>query len=115
MRWRRDLAAFFLAYGIGQGHEGRGVRLLKILRCVFREDRRRKRAKDFPMLDPAVQNLLHFRSARVGDDASIAKGARPPFGAALKPTEDFSIRDERSGPARQLFFSQFDDRVAALG
>src|SRR2546427_443161 len=114
MRWRRDLAAFFLAYGIGQGHEGRGVRLLKILCCVFREDRRRKRAKDFPMLDPAVQNLLHFQTARVGDDALIAKGARPPFGAALKPIEDFSVCDERGAAPRQLFFCQFDDGTAAL-
>src|SRR5258708_37136355 len=85
-----------------------------MLRRVFREYRRRKRGEDFPVLDPAIQNLLHFRTARVGDDAAIAQGARPPFGAALKPAENFSIRDDRGGAARQLLFSQFGDRIAAL-
>src|SRR5258708_12541053 len=85
-----------------------------MLRRVFSEYRRRKRAEDFPVLDPAIQNLLHFRTARVGDDAAIAQGARPPFGAALKPAENFSIRDDRGGAARQLLFSQFADRITAV-
>src|SRR5258708_3078596 len=90
------------------------MRLLEIFRGVFREDRRRKRPKDFPVLDPAVQNFLHFRTARVGNDASIAQGAWTQFGAALKPTENFSIRDDRGGAARQFLFAQFGDGVAAL-
>src|SRR2546429_4484579 len=85
-----------------------------ILPGGFCEDRRRKRAKNLPVLDPAVENSLHFRTARVRDDAPITKRARTPFGAALKPAENFPVRDDRGSAARQFFFGRFGDGIPTL-
>src|SRR5438132_10408251 len=90
------------------------MRLLEIFRRGFREDGRCKRAKDFAVLDAAVESVLHLRTPRVGDDAAISKRPRPPFGAALKPAEDFSSGDGRGAAARQFFFGKFGDAITIL-
>ena len=102
--WRRNLVAFLRAHAVSQRHKRRRVRLLEIFRRSFREDGRRKRAKYFTVLDSAVENVLHFRTPRVGDDAAIAQRPRPPFGAALKPPEYLSISDDGGAAARQFLF-----------
>src|SRR6202040_546487 len=66
------------------------------------------------VLNPAVEDFLHFRAARVGDDAAITKRAWTPFGPALKPAENFSIRDDRRGAAGQIYFGKFSDGIATL-
>jgi len=75
------------------------MRLLEVFPGVFRKDGRRKGAKSLTVLDAAVKNFLHFRTARVCDDAAIAKRARTPFRATLEPAENFSIGDDRGGAA----------------
>ena len=112
MRRRWNLVTLFRTHRVGQRHEGRSVRLLKVFAGGFCENGRRKWAKGFAVFDAPVEDFLHLRTARVGDNAAIAKRARTPFGAALKPAEDFSIRDDRGGTLRQLFFVQFGDRIA---
>src|SRR5690349_6418 len=103
VRWRRNLVPFLRAHAVSQRHKRRSVRLLEILRRSLRKDGRRKRAKYFTVLDAAVENFLHFRTPRVGDDTAIAQRPRPPFGAALKPAEYLSIGDDRGAAARQFF------------
>ena len=66
------------------------------------------------MLDAAIENFLHFRAARIGDDAAIAEGARTPLGAALEPAENFSVGDDRRAALHEFFFRQFGDGIAAL-
>src|SRR6185437_3444563 len=56
----------------------------------FLKDRGSKRAKDFAVLDPAIQDFLHLGTARIGEDAAIPQCARSPFHRALIPAHDFS-------------------------
>ena len=46
------------------------------------QDRRRKGTKDFAVLDPAIEDVLHIRAARVSQNTAVAQSARTPFGAA---------------------------------
>src|SRR5205823_14028578 len=55
-----------------------------------------------------------FRTARVGNDTAVAKRPRTPFGAALKPAENFSIGDDPGGAAGKFFFAQLRDGIAAF-
>ncbi len=94
---RRDYGAFLRAHRIGKGHERRRVRLLeKFADCLF-GDGWREGAKDFAVLDAAIQNFLHFRAARIGENAAIAQRARSPFRSTLKPAHDFSGGDVARG------------------
>src|SRR5258707_1053912 len=87
---------------------------IKPLAGFFGEDGGGEGAEDFAVLDAAVENFFHFRAARVGDDAAVAKRAGAPFGAALIPAEDFSFGDDGGGAAQEFFFLKFGDGVAAL-
>ena len=57
---------------------------------------------------------ISFISGRrgIGDDAAIAERARSPFGAALKPAENFSVGNDLRGVAHQIGFGEFGDEVA---
>ena len=56
------------------------------------------------MLDSGVEDVLHFRAARIGDDAAISERARAPLGASLKPAENFPGGNFlRSFPSNHLF------------
>ncbi len=57
----------------------------------------RKGTKDLAVLDAAIQDVLHLRPARVGQNAAIAERARAPFRGALKPAHDFSRRNMDGG------------------
>ena len=67
--------------------------MLEVFVLVFRENRWRKRAEPFPMLNPSVQNILHIGQAGMCDDRTIAQGSRPPLHAALKPAHHVARRD----------------------
>src|ERR1700683_2181151 len=66
------------------------MRFLKVFAGGLFNDGRRERAKRLAVFYPPVQNVFHFRTARVGQNAAVSKGARPPFDGALKPSHDFS-------------------------
>src|SRR6266852_2601382 len=68
--------------------------------------------EDFAVLDPAIENLLHLRAARIGDDAAISERARAPFRAALEPAENLAVSDNSSSAAQQFALRQFLDRVS---
>ena len=94
--------------------KGEGCVCSKIFAGGLFEDRRREGAKDFAVLDAAIQNVLHLRAARIGQNAAIAERARAPFGAALKPADDFSRGDVlRRGP-EQCGFVEFRDPFTAV-
>src|SRR5438046_1721774 len=112
--WRRNLVAFLRVYRVSQGHERRGVRLLKVFRSGLSKDGRRERPENLAVLDAAVENVLHFRAARIGDDAAIAQSPGAPLRAALKPAEYFSIGDDRGAATRQFFLGKFGDAIAIL-
>ena len=73
------------------------MRLLEEFADGFLGDGWREGTKDFAVLDAAIQNVLHLRAARVGQNAAIAERARAPFRGALKPAHDFSRRDMDGG------------------
>ena len=101
MRGRGNHGALFRAHRIGKGHERRGVRLLEKFAGGFFGDRGRKGAENLAVLDAAVENVLHFRAARIGQNAAIAQRARAPFRRALKPAHDFSVGDVARRSPRQ--------------
>src|SRR5229473_584304 len=80
----------------------------------FRENGGRERPEDFAVLDSLVQNFFHLRAPRIGDDTPVAERSRTPFGASLKPPENFPVGDNRGSSADQVFFWQFGDRTASL-
>ncbi len=80
----------------------------------LREDGRCEGAEDFAVLDAAIQNFFHFRAARIGDDAAIAEGARSPFGAALKPAENFPVGDDLRGAAHEVGLGEFRDGITVM-
>src|SRR5262245_1807115 len=90
------------------------MRLFEPFSGSFRQDRRRKGPENFAMLDAAIQDLFHFRPARIGHDAAISQRAWPPLRASLEPAEDFSVRNDRGGLPQQVFFGQFADRTAVF-
>src|ERR1700675_309066 len=87
------------------------MRFFEIIAGGFSEDGTREGAKDFAMLDAAIQNFFHLRTTWIGDDAAVAKGSRSPFGTALKPAENFSIGDNLRGIAHEVGFRKFGDEI----
>src|SRR5207249_7877364 len=49
-----------------------------------------------------VQDVLHFRSAGIGQDAAIAQGSWPPLHPSLKPAKHLARRQSVGGPPTQL-------------
>ena len=54
---------------------------------------RREGAKPFAMLDPLVEDVLHVRVARVGEDRAVAQRAGAELAAAVKERHDRSFAD----------------------
>src|SRR4029077_7924090 len=91
VRRRGNLVSFLWTYRISHRHKRRRVRFLKPFAACFRQNRRRERPKNFPMLDAPVQNLFHLCPPRIGHNASISERPRSPFCPPLKPSENFSF------------------------
>src|SRR5215470_7468412 len=88
------------------------MRLLEPFGSGFGQNRRRKRAEDFAVLDATVEDLLHLWPSWIRHDAAIAKRARSPFRATLEPTQDPSVCDQLSGLVKQGCSRQLGDREA---
>src|SRR4051812_29459233 len=58
--------------------------------------------KSLTVLDPLVQDILHFRIARVREQASITKRTRTEFRAALKPADHALVREQFSRVAADI-------------
>src|SRR5436305_6141303 len=87
----RNPVAPFPADRFCDEHEGRVLLALEYLLRALGQNDRREGAERLAMFDAAVQNVLHFRLARIGEQAAIAERARPELRAALKPADDFLI------------------------
>src|SRR5580704_12989295 len=81
----------------------------------FFQNRGSKWPEYLTMLDPAIQNVFHFRPARVGKNASLPQRARAPFNASLKPAQYFSVSDMfRCGDEQGFFVHVHDACVISL-
>jgi hypothetical protein len=57
------------------------------------QHRRRKGAEGLAELDLRIDDILHIRTSRIGQNAAIAERSWPPLGAALEPAYDLSGRE----------------------
>ena len=80
-------------HGVGQGHERRRGRSLEVVAGRLLKDRGGKRPERLPVLDPAVEDVLHLGTARVHHDAAVAERPRPPLHPPLEPADDLSAGD----------------------
>ena len=62
-----------------------------------------KGAEVLAVLDHLIEDVAHVRSARVGEQRTVAEGARPEFHATLKPGDDLAVGDHVRGIARRGF------------
>ena len=104
MRGRGDHGAFFRTHVVSESHERRRMSFLEKLAGGFLENGGREGTESFAMFDAAIQHVFHFGAARIGENAALAKRARAPFDAALKPAEDFALGDVARGDAQQSSF-----------
>ena len=58
-----------------------------------------KRPKSLAVLDPLVQDVFHFRSSRVYQNAPVTERARAPLLPSLVPANDFAFGEELGGEA----------------
>src|ERR1700686_3519242 len=70
---------------------------------AFGQDARCKRPEVLTVLDHLIEDVAHVRSARVGEERSVAEGARPELHAALKPGDDLAISHHVRGVAGRGF------------
>ena len=89
---RGNGCAFLGTHRIGLRHERRWIGLLEIFSRGLREHRRSERPEHLAMLDPGVQNILHIRAARIGDDAAISQAREVPTPRALETSREFFRR-----------------------
>src|SRR5262249_32660934 len=76
-------------------HKRDVVILLKPVSYHLFQHRRRKRPKRLPPFDLRIKNGLHIGPAGITEDRAIAERSWSPFHAALKPTHDFTIGEDR--------------------
>ena len=92
VRGRGNGFSFLGAHRIRLRHERRGIGFLEVFSRGLRENRRSERPEHLPVLDPGVQNILHIRAARIGDDAAISPAREVPTPPALETSREFSRR-----------------------
>src|SRR5262245_8029867 len=74
-------------------HEGYVIVLLEPAADVLAQDRWCKGAKRFASLYLEIEHVFHIASPRIAKDGSVTQGARSPFHATLKPSNDKAIGD----------------------
>src|SRR5207249_3586953 len=99
---------------VGHDHEWRRMGFFEVLRRRFLKDRRREWPERLPVLDPAVEYVLHLGPARVHDDAAVAQRPRPPLHPPLEPADYLSVSNLLCSLAAQLLFRQFTVAQASL-
>src|ERR1700733_1832820 len=90
------------------------MRLLEPLARGLCENRWREWAKNFAMLDAAIENVFHVGPPRISDDAAITQRARAPLGASLKPAQNFPLGDDRGGTLAEPFFVCFGNNESIV-
>ena len=61
------------------------------------QDGGRERPEGFAALDLEVEDILHVGAARIAQDRTVAKRARPPLHAALEPADHLALGDRLRG------------------
>ncbi len=61
------------------------------------QDRGGERSEGLPALDLEVEEVLHVRPPRIGQDRAVAEGPRPPFRASLVPADDLAAGESLGG------------------
>ena len=79
MNDRRNLVPPFRTDALCDQHEGRILLAFEYLLRPFRQHDRRERPERLPVLDAAVEDILHLGLARIGEQAAIAERARTEF------------------------------------
>src|SRR5262249_34488395 len=69
----------------------------EVLVAPFVEDGGGERAEPLAVLDPLVDDVLHLRLPRVGQDRAGAEGPRADLGRALEPAHDLRAAEELGG------------------
>ena len=108
MRDGRYDSAFVGAHGRHEQHEWRllTVHLEKLIGPLAQHGRG-ERAEEFPELDLAVDDLLHLRVHRVGENAPATERARTELHPALEPADHFVVAQDSGGALEQLGARQF--------
>jgi hypothetical protein len=104
---RRNSVAPFGADIFCDQHERRILLALEYLFCPFGQYDRRERPECLPVLDPLVQDILHFGFAWVREQAAVTKRARPEFGAALKPADHTLIGKQSCRLAADILAARY--------
>ena len=123
----RDPVAPFRPHGFCDQHEGRILLALKDVVHPLGQHDRRERPECLPVLDAAVEDVLHFGPAGIGEQAAVAERARPEFGRPLEPADHLLIGEQLCGVAAdiaaahrsdldsdQRFLLRVDDLVLAV-
>src|SRR5689334_5948242 len=106
MRHGWNTVALFRLDLVRHHHKGRRIVGLEVLTRSFRKDRRAKWPEWFAMLDAAVQNILHFFTPRISEDAAVAERARSELHSALKPADDLGVGDLLCRPGNQIVLGE---------
>src|SRR5689334_6264925 len=93
----RDLVPPLRTYRFGDQHVGRILLAFEYLRHALRQHEWRKRPERLPMLDAAVEDVLHFGLARICNQTAVAEGTRAEFGTILKPADHLLVGQQLRG------------------
>src|SRR5260370_377869 len=99
---------------VGHHHEWRRIICLKVIAGTLRQDGGAERPEWLAILDAAVQDILHVVAARVGEDATIAEGARTEFHASLEPSDHLPLSNLIRRAGDQLILIQLVPACAGL-
>ena len=124
----RNPVAPFGPHGLGNQHERRVLLAFENVFHPFGQHDRRERPERLPVLDAAVEDVLHLSPSRIGQQAAIAERARPEFGRPLKPADHLLVGQQFCGiaadvvaayrtdlDAHQRLLLRVDDLVLAVG
>src|SRR5262245_46491410 len=81
----------------------------------FTQDRRRERAKGFPALDLAIENILHVSTTGIAKNGAVAECTGALFHTTLEPTDHQAIGNRAGCGMNQLFFVRQQLDMAAFG
>jgi len=77
-----------------QDHVRRGISPIEIEMGFVLRHRGGEGTEGFPEFDPGIENILHLRIARIGQNGSVAQGPGSGLHPSVKPSNDVASGEQ---------------------